>query len=55
MGLPLNQWVNVNRYLRYPKYYELTLEELNWLSSEVAKLQELTKEVCTTALNEISE
>ena len=40
---------------RYSEHYEITLEELDWLSSEVAKLQELTKEVCTAALNEGSD
>ncbi|GGX54561.1 HEPN domain-containing protein [Saccharospirillum salsuginis] len=40
---------------RYSEHYEITLEELDWLSSEVAKLQELTKEVCTTALNEMAD
>ncbi len=36
---------------RYSEHYEITLEELEWLYSQVAKLQELTREVCDQTLS----
>jgi len=37
---------------RYSEHYEITREELNWLSEEVSRLQAMTKDVCERKLNE---
>ncbi|MBJ7537763.1 HEPN domain-containing protein [Marinomonas transparens] len=37
---------------RYSEHYEITVEELDYLQSEVAKLQALTKSVCHAHLSE---
>jgi uncharacterized protein len=39
---------------RYSMHYEITEEELNWLSAEVEKLQALTKASCEAKLAELS-
>ncbi|MDE8603834.1 hypothetical protein M3I01_013095 [Marinomonas sp. RSW2] len=39
----------------YSMHYEITEEELDWLSSEVEKLQALTKQSCEAKLEQLKQ
>lgn len=38
---------------RYSEHYEITSEELDWLTEEVSQLKHLTEQTCLTALNRL--